>query len=423
MASELPLGQLPRHTLALVLAGGRGSRLKQLTDRRAKPSVYFGGKYRIIDFVLSNCINSGFRRIAVLTQYKAHSLMRHLQQGWSFLRADLNEFVEVWPAQQRISEDMWYRGTADAVYQNLDIIQSLMPKHIVILAGDHIYKQDYSIMLEHHVRLGSAVTVGCVEVPRMEATDFGVMHVDEEDRIISFVEKPVDPPAIPGQPDRALASMGIYIFNAEVLYSELDADALGAATDHDFGKNIIPSLVAKGAAIRAHRLSHSCVSQQPGHEPYWRDVGTLDAYHEAHMDLCSVTPSLDLYDPSWPIWTLAQQAPPAKFVHDDLNRRGEAVSSLVSGGCIISGSSIRRSIVSYGSRCNSFSWLDECVILPEVDVARHARLTRCIVDRGVRIPEGLVVGEDAELDARRFYRTAGGITLITQEMLDALAKA
>lgn len=420
MSFDAPIRQLPKYAMALVLAGGRGSRLKSLTDRRAKPAVHFGGKYRIIDFVLSNCMNSGFRRIAVLTQYKAHSLLRHLQRGWTFMRSDFNEFVEFWPAQQRVSEDMWYRGTADAVYQNIDVIRSYHPAHIVILAGDHIYKQDYGAMLEEHVNRGAVATVGCVEVPRMEATAFGVMHVDDRDRIISFVEKPADPPAIPGQPDKALASMGIYIFNADYLYSQLDQDAIDNQSTHDFGKDIIPSLVAEGAPIYAHRFQNSCIYSYPGAEPYWRDVGTIDAYHEANIDLCSITPALNLYDERWPIWTQQQQLPPAKFVHDEANRRGESVNSMVSGGCIVSGSSVKRSIISFSVRCNSFSSVENCVILPDVDIARHARLTNCVVDRGVRIPEGLVIGEDPELDAERFYVSEKGIILVTQDMLDKL---
>ncbi|MBP0462371.1 glucose-1-phosphate adenylyltransferase [Roseomonas sp. PWR1] len=405
--------------MAYVLAGGRGSRLMELTDRRAKPAVYFGGKSRIIDFALSNALNSGIRRIAVATQYKAHSLIRHLQRGWNFLRPERNETFDILPASQRVDERSWYLGTADAVFQNLDIIEDYAPRFMVILAGDHIYKMDYEQMLAQHVESGAEVTVGCITVPRMEATGFGVMHVDAADRITAFVEKPADPPAIPGEPDKALASMGIYVFDTRVLAAELRRDAADAHSTHDFGKDLIPHIVAKGRAV-AHRFERSCVRSGAEAAPYWRDVGTVDAYWHANVDLTDIVPDLDLYDRAWPIWTHAEVTPPAKFVHDVEGRRGEAISSLVSGGCIVSGARVRRSLLSTGTHLHSYAALDGAVVLPNVDVGRGARLTNVVVDRGVRIPDGLVVGEDPDLDAERFRRTEGGICLITQAMIDRL---
>jgi glucose-1-phosphate adenylyltransferase len=413
---------IAREAMAYVLAGGRGSRLMELTDWRAKPAVYFGGKARIIDFALSNAFNSGIRRIGVATQYKAHSLIRHLQRGWNFMRPERNESFDVLPASQRISETAWYSGTADAVYQNIDIIESYGSRYMVILAGDHIYKMDYEIMLQQHVDTGADVTIGCLEVPRMEATGFGVMQVDETDRIVAFVEKPKDPPAIPGNPDLALASMGIYVFETKFLVDILRADASEDSSSHDFGKDLIPKLVEAGNA-RAHRFAASCVRSDKEAQPYWRDVGTVDAYWEANIDLTDVVPDLDLYENSWPIWTYAEQTPPAKFVHDEPGRRGLAVSSLVSGGCIVSGAELRRSLLFTGVRVNSFSSLEEAVILPYVEVGRNARLKKVVVDRGVQIPEGLVVGEDPDLDAKRFRRTASGVVLITRSMIAALGDA
>ena len=410
---------IARSAMAYVLAGGRGSRLMELTDRRAKPAVYFGGKSRIIDFALSNALNSGIRRIAVATQYKAHSLIRHLQRGWNFFRPERNESFDVLPASQRVSEDMWYLGTADAVYQNIDIIESYDPRYMVILAGDHIYKMDYEKMLQQHVDEGADVTVGCLEVPRMEAVGFGVMHIDENDRIIEFLEKPKDPPAMPGKPDKALASMGIYVFETRLLFDELRRDAADPNSEHDFGKNIIPHLVKNGKAI-AHHFSDSCVRSSHEQEAYWRDVGTVDAYWEANVDLTAIVPELDLYDRDWPIWTHGEITPPAKFVHDKDGRRGSAVSSLVSGGCVVSGASLRQSLLFTGVRVNSYSQVENAVVMPYVNIGRSARLRNVVIDRGVQIPEGLVVGEDPELDGRRFRRTDKGIVLITQNMLDAL---
>lgn len=410
---------LARDAMAYVLAGGRGSRLMELTDYRAKPAVYFGGKSRIIDFALSNALNSGIRRMGVATQYKAHSLIRHLQRGWNFLRTERNESFDILPASQRVSEDQWYAGTADAVFQNIDIIESYNPEYIVILAGDHVYKMDYELMLRQHVDQNADVTIGCLEVPRMEATGFGVMHVDEQDQIVAFVEKPKDPPAIPGQPDMALASMGIYVFRTKFLIEELKRDAADPNSARDFGKDIIPYIVEHGKAV-AHRFTKSCIRSSFESVAYWRDVGTVDAYWEANIDLTDITPELDLYDKEWPIWTYAEIKPPAKFVHDEEGRRGSAISSLVSGDCIVSGAALRKSLLFTGVRANSFSSLEEAVVLPEVIISRNAQLKRVVIDRGVVIPEGLVVGEDPEEDAKRFRRTEKGVCLITQSMIDRL---
>ncbi|MEH3103159.1 MAG: glucose-1-phosphate adenylyltransferase [Sphingomonas phyllosphaerae] len=410
---------LARDAMAYVLAGGRGSRLKELTDTRAKPAVYFAGKSRIIDFALSNAINSGIRRIGVATQYKAHSLIRHLQRGWNFLRPERNESFDILPASQRISEFQWYEGTADAVYQNIDIIAESAPEFMVILAGDHIYKMDYEIMLRQHCDSGADVTVACMEVPRMEAVAFGVMHVDGNDRIVDFVEKPADPPSIPGQPDVALASLGIYVFNTKLLIEELRRDAATPGSSRDFGKDIIPYLVAHGHA-HAHRFSASCVRSPEEPEAYWRDVGTVDAYWEANIDLTDVVPQLDLYDREWPLWTYSELTPPAKFVHDIDGRRGQAVSSLVAGDTIISGANVHRSLISTGVRAHSYSSLDEAVVLPHCKIGRNAQLRKVVLDRGVIIPDGLVVGEDPLLDGHRFRRTEKGVCLITQPMIDRL---
>jgi glucose-1-phosphate adenylyltransferase len=412
-------GNLTRNAMAFVLAGGRGSRLVELTDRRAKPAVFFGGKCRIIDFALSNALNSGIRRICVATQYKAHSLIRHLQRGWNFLRPERNEGFDILPASQRVAEDKWYLGTADAVTQNVDIIESYGPEFIVILAGDHVYKMDYGPMLAQHVVSSADVTVGCIEVPRMEATGFGVMKVDATSRIIDFVEKPADPPATPDDPNLALASMGIYVFQTKLLIELLREDADDPNSSHDFGKDIIPALVRQGKAV-AHRFSESCVRSGAEAEPYWRDVGTVDAFWEANIDLTDFVPALDLYESTWPIWTYSEITPPAKFIHNEEGRRGVATSSLVCGGCIISGAQIDKSLLFTGVVAHSYGQLTHTVVLPYVTVGRHARLTRVVVDRGVMIPEGLVVGEDPEEDARRFRRTDKGICLITQPMIDRL---
>src|SRR3954469_16116078 len=357
---------LPKRTIALVLAGGRGSRLFELTDRRAKPAVYFGGKFRIIDFALSNCLNSGIRRMAVLTQYKSHSLLRHLQRGWNFLRGEQNEFIDLLPAQQRVNEAFWYRGTADAITQNIDILRAYGPEYILVLAGDHIYKQDYSVMLLDHVESGARCTVGCIEVPRMEATALGVMHIDEKRRITAFLEKPADPPPMPGRPDRALGSMGIYVFSADYLYRLLEEDVRNPTSSHDFGKDIIPKAVAEGQAL-AHPFSMSCIPNPPHAEPYWRDVGTVDAFWAANLDLASPSPALDMYDKGWPIWTYQQQLAPAKFVDAD-GHAGSAKDSLVSGGCIVSGAAVTRSVLFSGVHARSGAAIDLAVVLPDVDI-------------------------------------------------------
>jgi glucose-1-phosphate adenylyltransferase len=409
---------LPRRAVALVLAGGRGSRLKNLTDTRAKPAVYFGGKFRIVDFALSNCMNSGIRRIGVITQYKSHSLLRHLQRGWAFLKSEMNEFVDLLPAQQRVDEESWYRGTADAVYQNQDILAAYGAEYVVVLAGDHVYKQNYALMLADHVAQGRECTVGCIEVSRAEATAFGVMAIDENRGITAFVEKPADPPCIPGKPDRALASMGIYIFNARYLYRELERDMADPHSSHDFGKDIIPKCVKDGQAI-AHPFGLSCVGGKPGQPPYWRDVGTLDAYWDANIDLTATDPLLNLYDTNWPIWTYQQQLPPAKFVHNHDDRRGMAIESLVSGGCIVSGA-VLRSVLFSTVRVHSYSTVNWSVLLPGVQVGRHARINRAIIDRDCIIPDGLVIGEDEVADTARFIRTESGITLVTRDMLRRL---
>jgi glucose-1-phosphate adenylyltransferase len=411
--------RLAQQTMAFVLAGGRGSRLYELTDRRAKPAMYFGGKSRIIDFALSNAVNSGIRRIGVATQYKAHSLIRHLQRGWSFFRAERNESLDILPASQQMGNENWYKGTADAVTQNIDIIEGYGPKYIIILAGDHIYKQDYSLMIQHHVKSGADVTVGCIEVPRMEATGFGVMKVGDKDKILDFVEKPADPPAMPGHPDMALASMGIYVFKVDYLVGLLKKDAADPDSKHDFGGDIIPDIVRNGKAI-AHPFSRSCVRSGLEDQPYWRDVGTVDAFWQANVDLTDFKPELDLYDNAWPIWTYSELTAPAKFIHNEDGRRGHAVSSMVSGGCIISGSSLDRCFLFTGVRTHSFSQLEGVVAMPYAQINRNARLRNVVIDRGVVIPEGLIVGEDPDADAKRFRRTANGICLITQSMIDGL---
>ena len=412
-----PEERLSRKTMAFVLAGGRGSRLRELTDRRVKPAVYFGGKSRIIDFALSNALNSGIRKMALATQYKAHSLIRHVQRGWNFFRAERNEFLDILPASQRYDESMWYRGTADAVAQNIDIIDSYGIEYVLILAGDHIYKMDYELMIRHHVEARADVTIGCLTVPRAEASAFGVMAVDENDVITSFLEKPADPPGTPDDPDITLASMGIYVFRWNFLRDLLIRDMQDENSSHDFGNDLIPEIVKNGKA-QAHRFSDSCVRDSPDAPAYWRDVGTVDAFWRANIDLTDFNPELNLWDRDWPIWTHSESVPPAKFIHDEPDRRGSAVSSLVSGGCIISGTEIRRSLLFTQVHTNSYASLEGAVVLPYVNVARHARLTNVVIDRGVRIPEGLVVGEDTVEDAKWFRVSEGGITLITQAMLD-----
>lgn len=405
------VSRLTRNTLALVLAGGRGTRLKQLTSWRVKPAVPFGGKFRIIDFPLSNCVNSDIRSIGVLTQYKSHSLIRHIQQGWSYLRGEFNEFIEILPAQQRI-EDSWYSGTADAVYQNLDIIRMHRPTYVLILAGDHIYKMDYGPMLAQHVERGADVTVGCIEVPLKHANAFGVMSVDDAWRITEFKEKPQEPSSMPGRPGIALASMGIYVFNTDFLYDQLIRDSDDVNSSHDFGKDIIPSVI-HSHCVNAYPFR----DEQTGKQAYWRDVGTVDAFWEANMELVGVTPELNLYDEDWPIWTYQEQLPPAKFVFDSDDRRGMAMDSMVSGGCVISGATIRHSLLFSKVRIESWSYVQDTVVLPNVEIGRHCRIRRAVIDKGCKIPDGTVIGYNLEEDAKRFYVTESGIVLVVPEML------
>ena len=409
---------LPRRAAAIVLAGGRGSRLLDLTAKRSKPAVHFGGKFRIIDFALSNAINSGVRRIAVLTQYTSHSLIRHIQMAWGFLRGELNEFVQVLPANQRMGSDVWYQGTADAVHQNQEVIKSFNCDYTIILAGDHIYKMNYAIALAHHVEHGRGCTVACVEVPKEQASGFGILHASDDDVVTDFVEKPHDPPTLPNSPDRSLASMGIYIFDTAFLLSELERDAMDPVSTHDFGRDLIPRLVREGRVV-AHRFESSAVNRSTDAEPYWRDVGTLDSYWDANIDLTATVPLLNLYDDRWPIWTYQPQLPPAKFVHNSDERRGVAIESLVSGGCIVSGT-VERSLLFSGVRVHSNAIVELGVVLPGAQIGRGARLHKVVVDRDCQVPPELVVGEDPEHDARRFVRSDNGVTLITQSMIDRI---
>jgi glucose-1-phosphate adenylyltransferase len=409
-----------RSTLAIILAGGRGTRLGRLTDRRAKPAVPFGGKFRFIDFPLSNCVNSGIRRIGVCTQYKAQSLIRHVQRAWSFLDGRFQEFVELLPAQQNVGDD-WYKGTADAIYQNIGLLRYHAPELILVLAGDHIYKMDYNHMLHDHVSHRADLTIACMEVPLADARGFGVMAVDPTMRVVAFQEKPDQPACIPGRPDTALASMGIYVFNAEFLYEQLERDAFDPKSEHDFGKNVIPHLLQRGYRVQAHRFSDSCVNMTED-RPYWRDVGTLDSFWEANMELTKVVPDLNLYDRQWPIWTYQEQLPPAKFVFDDEDRRGTAVDSLVSGGCVISGATVRRSLLFSSVHVHSYARVEDSVILPSVDIGRGAVVRRAVIEKNCRLPPGLQVGVDAEADRRRFDVSPAGITLVVPEMLEALAE-
>lgn len=403
--------ELTRKSVALVLAGGEGSRLMDLTAWRAKPAVPIGGKYRIIDFALSNCVNSGIRRIGVLTQYKSHSLIRHLQRAWGFMRAEIGEFVEILPAQQRTHKKEWYQGTADALYQNIDIVQRHHPEYVIVLGGDHVYTMDYSEMLLYHVQTGADFTVGSIEVPRAEASAFGVMSVDENMRITRFTEKPEHPETVPGKPDTALVSMGIYIFSKDFLYKALVDDAGKMQSSHDFGKDVIPENIAEA---RAMAFPFRTQSGAPG---YWRDVGTVFSYWQANMELCAIDPELNLYNRDWPIWTYQPQYPPAKFIFDDEGRRGEAIDSLISAGCIISGARLKRSVVFFATKIESYSLVKDSVVLPKVNIGKHCRITRAIIDKGCVIPDGTVIGEDRAEDAKRFHVTPEGIVLVTPAML------
>ena len=417
--SAADLSYAARSTYAMVLAGGRSSRLMQLTDWRAKPAVPFGGKFRIIDFTLSNCVNSGMRRIGVATQYKAQSLIRHLQRGWSFLDGRFDEFIDLLPAQQQVNEN-WYMGTADAVFQNLDVIRRTSAKYVVVLSGDHIYKMDYSRMLAQHIQNQADLSVACIDVPIADAREFGVMHTEADGRITAFVEKPQNPPPMPGNPERALANMGVYIFNAAFLFEQLIRDHDDPRSAHDFGKDLIPYCVERYRTF-AHSFLDSCVGLGESREPYWRDVGTIDAYWEANMEMTKVTPELNLYDEEWPIWTHQEQLPPAKFVFDDDDRRGVAIDSLASGGDVISGATVRRSLLFSRVHVHSWATIEDSVILPDCDIGRRAKLRRVVVDKHCHIPADMVIGYDPVEDAKRFHVSAGGITLVTPEMLGQTA--
>ena len=409
---------ITKNTVALILAGGRGSRLKDLTNRRAKPAVPFGGKFRIIDFPLSNCINSGIRRVGVITQYKSHSLIRHIQRGWSFLNGEFSEYIELLPASQQNDNEEWYKGTADAVFQNIDILQSSNAEYVLVLAGDHIYKMDYGQMLATHVKKNADMTVACLNVPLEDAKSFGVLAVDDEDRIVEFAEKPANPKHMPGDKTQAFASMGIYVFNAQFLYEQLARDAADPLSANDFGGNIIPYLISR-ARVYAHRFSESCVGASHGFY-YWRDVGTVDAYWEANMELTRVTPELNMYDNNWPIWTYQEQVPPAKFVFQDKGRTGKATDSIISGGCLISGSCVNSSVLFSNVRVHSYCDIDGAVIMPNVVVNRHAKLKNVVIDKGVRIPEGIEIGFDLKHDKKRFHVTDKGTVLVTQDMLNKI---
>jgi glucose-1-phosphate adenylyltransferase len=410
------VSNLTKDTYALILAGGRGSRLHELTKWRAKPAVYFGGKFRIIDFPLSNCINSGIRRVGILTQYKSHSLIRHISRGWGHFKKELGESVEILPASQRFSEN-WYQGTADAVYQNIDIIRDELPKYVMILSGDHIYRMDYGTMLAQHVESGAKMTVSCMKVPCAEAAGaFGVMSVDADKRVLAFNEKPAAPDPLPGDPEHCLASMGNYIFDTEFLFKVLEEDKSDTKSEHDFGKNIIPKI------INDHLVKAFIFGQGDGADNYWRDVGTIDSFWQANMELVAPVPALNLYDQDWPIWTYQEQLPPAKFVKEAEHLPGEAINSVVSGGCIISGARLHNSLCFSNVRVHSNSIIDETVILPAVEVGADCNIKRAVLDRGCRIPAGTTIGVNHEDDRARGFRVSSqGIVLVTPDMLNALS--
>ena len=409
------VSSLTRDTVALILAGGRGSRLKALTLSRAKPATPFGGKYRIIDFPLSNCVNSGIRRIAVLTQYKAHDLIVHLQRAWGYFRGEFGEFVEILPAQQQI-DSSWYKGTADAVFQNLGYLRRLEPEYVLVLAGDHIYKMDYGLMLAQHLESGADITVGTVEVPVDRAQEFGIVTIDETKRVTRFIEKPLNPEPIPGREGIALASMGIYVFDFDDLERVLRADAARQDSAHDFGRNIVPGCIEGGDKVCAYVFQDAETKVQF----YWRDVGNVDAFYEANMELTYVAPELNLYDQEWPIWTYQAQLPPAKFVLDDDERHGRALNSMVSGGCIISGALIRESVLFSNVRVGELSLVERSIVLPDVDIGRNCKILTAIIDADTNIPDCMVIGADPADDRRRFYVTREGVVLVTREMLEAL---
>jgi glucose-1-phosphate adenylyltransferase len=405
------VSRLTRSTMALIMAGGRGSRLGALTEIRAKPATPFGGKFRIIDFPLSNCVNSGIRQVFILTQYKAHSLIQHVQRGWGYLRGEFGEFIQIVPAQQQVDES-WYKGTADSIYQNLDLIREHGPEHVLILAGDHIYKMDYGPMIAFHTENNADITVGVIQVPLHEATGFGVMTLDEEHRVIRFDEKPVNPQPVPGNPEAAMASMGIYVFNRDFLIKTLEADAADPESDHDFGKNIIPDSI-RDCQVFAYPF-HDVKTRA---QSYWRDVGTIDAYYRANLELIYVRPELNLYDSQWPIWTYQEQLPPAKFILDDPGRTGRATNSMVSGGCIVSGASVRQSLLFSSVQVHEGTELLRTIVLPEARIGKECRISRAIIDKRCRIPDHTVIGEDHADDARRFTVTEEGIVLVCPHML------
>ena len=405
------VSRLTRSTMAIIMAGGRGSRLGALTEIRAKPATPFGGKFRIIDFPLSNCVNSGIRQVFILTQYKAHSLIQHVQRGWGYLRGEFGEFIQIVPAQQQVDES-WYKGTADSIYQNLDLIREHGPEHVLILAGDHIYKMDYGPMIAFHMENNADITVGVIQVPLHEATGFGVMTLDEEHRVIRFDEKPVNPQPVPGNPDAAMASMGIYVFNRKFLLKTLEADAADPESDHDFGKNIIPDCI-KDCRVFAYPF-HDVKTRA---QSYWRDVGTIDAFYRANLELIYVRPELNLYDAEWPIWTYQEQLPPAKFILDDPGRTGRAINSMVSGGCIVSGASVRQSLLFSSVHVHEGTELSRTVVLPEAHIGENCRISRAIIDKRCRIPDHTVIGEDHAEDAKRFTVTEEGIVLVCPHML------
>ncbi len=406
----------PRQTITVVLAGGRGRRLEGLTERFSKPGLDFGGQFKIIDFALSNCVNSGFRRVMVLTQYNAHSLLEHLQLGWGFLSGHLNEFVQAYPAEQQGDREAWYLGTADAVYRNLPSIMSHRPRNVLVLAGDHVYRMDYKAFLQDHLRAEADLSIACIEVPRAEASGFGVLAVDAEDRVTAFAEKPADPPGQPEAPDRCLASMGIYFFNAGFLYDLLKRDAADPGSQHDFGRDLIPAALARGARVFAHRFEHSAIRSLPG-GPYWRDVGTLDAFWDANMDLTAPEPKLDLFDADWPIFTHLEPLPPARLVHSHVEPSPSGHESVVGPGCLVEGARLEGSLLSSRVRIRAGTLVEDSVVLPDVEIGSGCRFRRALLARGCRIPAGMVVGEDPEEDARRFRVTAGGITLVTPRLL------
>ncbi|HHR5883112.1 TPA: glucose-1-phosphate adenylyltransferase [Providencia alcalifaciens] len=422
ISRQLLAKELPSNTVALILAGGKGSRLKALTQKQPKPSLHFGGKFRIIDFTLSNCINSGIYRVGILTQYYSHHLIQHIQHSWSFLNGKSNEFIEIFPAQQKLDAEDWYQGTADAIFQNLDVISQYQAKYIIVLAGDHIYKMDYSRMLLDHVEKGSQCTVACIEVPCSQASELGIMDINDDEQIINFIEKPLFPPSMPGKPYVALASMGVYVFDAQYLYQLLAEEQQQQNTQHDFGKNLIPKAVQQGKAW-AHPFSRSCVYSDfnMGTSPYWRDVGTIDAYWNANIDLVSAKPALDMYDPQWSIRTGHSPLAPARFIQGESLQSPQITNTLINAGSIVEDAKIANSVIFQNVRVNAHSQLDACVILPDVSIGYACRLQRCIIDSGCVLPNKLVIGEDPQWDAQHFYRSEGGVVLVTQKMLDSLA--